>query len=74
LLGERFGGLRRGSEPRKGLPPKFKSDVKVYTKDISEAHICIGVPSVSQTSEDRYALFVLNTLLGGGVSSRLFRK
>jgi predicted Zn-dependent peptidase len=74
LLGERFGGLRRGSEPRKGLPPEFKSDVKVYTKDISEAHICIGVPSVSQTSEDRYALFVLNTLLGGGVSSRLFQE
>jgi predicted Zn-dependent peptidase len=74
LLSERFGGLRRGSEPRKGLPPEFKSDVKVYTKDISEAHICIGVPSVSQTSEDRYALFVLNTLLGGGVSSRLFQE
>jgi len=74
LLSERFGGLRRGSEPRKGLPPEFKSDIKVYTKDISEAHICIGVPSVSQTSEDRYALFVLNTLLGGGVSSRLFQE
>ncbi len=74
LLRERFGGLRRGSEPKKGPPPDFRSDVRVYTKDISEAHICIGVPSVSQTSEDRYALFVLNTLLGGGVSSRLFQE
>jgi predicted Zn-dependent peptidase len=74
LLRERFGNLRRGSEPRKGPPPEFRSDVKVYTKDISEAHICIGVPSVSQTSEERYALFVLNTLLGGGVSSRLFQE
>ena len=74
MLGERFGALRRGSEPRKGPAPEFRSDIKVYTKDISEAHICIGVPSVSQTSEDRYALFVLNTLLGGGVSSRLFQE
>ena len=74
LLRESFGGLRRGSEPEKGPTPEFKNDVKVYTKDISEAHICIGVPSVSQTSEDRYALFVLNTLLGGGVSSRLFQE
>ncbi len=74
LLRERFGGLRRGSEPRKGPPPEFRNDVRVYTKDISEAHICIGVPSVSQTSEDRYPLFVLNTLLGGGVSSRLFQE
>jgi predicted Zn-dependent peptidase len=74
LLRERFGGLRRGSEPRKGPLPEFRSDVKVYTKDIFEAHICIGVRSLSQTSEDRYALFVLNTLLGGGVSSRLFQE
>lgn len=74
LLRERFGGLRRGTEPKKGPPPEFRSDVKVYTKDIAEAHICIGVRSVSQTSEDRYALFVLNTLLGGGVSSRLFQE
>jgi predicted Zn-dependent peptidase len=74
MLRRRFGGLRRGSEPRKGPPPEFRSNVKVYPKDISEAHICIGVPSVSQTSEDRYALFVLNTLLGGGVSSRLFQE
>lgn len=74
LLRESFGGLRRGSEPKKGPPPEFRSDVKVYAKDISEAHICIGVRSVSQTSEDRYALFVLNTLLGGGVSSRLFQE
>jgi predicted Zn-dependent peptidase len=74
LLRDRFGTMRRGSEPRKGPAPVFKSDLKVYSKDISEAHICIGVPSVSQTSEDRYALFVLNTILGGGVSSRLFQE
>ncbi|MDH4230444.1 MAG: insulinase family protein [Nitrospirota bacterium] len=74
LLREHFGRLRRGSEPRKGLPPEFRHDVKVYSKDISEAHICIGAPSLAQTSEERYALFVLNTLLGGGVSSRLFQE
>ena len=74
LLRERFGTVRRGSEPRKGPAPVFKSDLKVYSKDISEAHICIGVPSVAQTSKDRYTLFVLNTILGGGVSSRLFQE
>lgn len=74
MLRESFGNLRRGSAPKKGSPPEFRNDVKIYTKDISEAHICIGVPGLSQTSEDRYALFVLNTLLGGGVSSRLFQE
>lgn len=74
MLGRRLGGLRHGSEPKKGTPPGFRGNVKVYTKDISEAHICIGVPGISQTSEERYAFFLLNTILGAGVSSRLFQE
>lgn len=74
ILGKRFGGLRRGSEPKKGSPPDFRKDVKVFTKDLSEAHICIGVPGLSQVSEERYVFFLLNTILGAGVSSRLFQE
>ena len=73
-LGSSFGGLRHGSEPKAGPKPKFRQSVKIYTKDISEAHICIGVPSISQVSDERYSLFVLNTILGAGVSSRLFQE
>jgi predicted Zn-dependent peptidase len=74
MLGKRFGGLRHGSEPKKGTPPEFRRDMRVYTKDMSEAHICVGVPGLSQTSEERYAFFLLNTVLGAGVSSRLFQE
>lgn len=74
ILGKRFSGLRHGSEPKKGEAPVFRTNVKVYTKDISEAHLCIGVPGISQTAEDRYAFFLLNTILGAGVSSRLFQE
>ncbi len=74
LLNRRFGGLRHGSTPKKGVGPVFQRSVKVYSKEMSEAHICIGVPGVSQVSEDRYAFFVLNTILGAGVSSRLFQE
>jgi predicted Zn-dependent peptidase len=74
MLGRRLSGLRHGSEPKKGNPPGFRGNVKVYTKDISEAHICIGVPGISQTSEERYSFFLLNTILGAGVSSRLFQE
>jgi predicted Zn-dependent peptidase len=35
--------------------------------------LCIGVPSYSISHQNRYASFVLNTLLGGGMSSRLFQ-
>ena len=74
LLNRRFGGLRHGSTPKKGVGPGFQRNVKVYSKEMSEAHICIGVPGVSQVSEERYAFFVLNTILGAGVSSRLFQE
>jgi len=74
LLTKRLGGLRQGSEPKKGAPPKFLQNVKVFPKQMAEAHICIGVPAVSQTSEERYAFFLLNTILGAGVSSRLFQE
>ena len=74
MLNARFGGLRHGTEPKKGGMPDFQYNRKVYTKDLSEAHICIGVPGISQVSEDRYALFILNTILGGSVSSRLFQE
>jgi predicted Zn-dependent peptidase len=74
MLGRHFSGLRRGSQPRKGVPPIFRRNVKVYTKDISEAHLCVGVPGISQTSKERYAFFLLNTILGAGVSSRLFQE
>ena len=73
-LGKRFGGMRHGSEPKKGSPPLFRQSIKVHSKDMSEAHLCIGVPGISQTSEERYAFFILNTILGAGVSSRLFQE
>jgi predicted Zn-dependent peptidase len=74
LLNRRFGGLRHGTEPKKGSAPEFRRSIKVYLKDLSEAHLCLGVPSLSQTSDERYALYVLNTILGAGVSSRLFQE
>lgn len=69
-----FGQLRQGSEPRKGKPPAFRREIKVYSKDLAEAHLCIGVTAPSQMDERRYTLFLLNTILGASVSSRLFQE
>ena len=46
--------------------------VKVHTKASDQAHICMGVHSYPLTHPDRYVLQVLSTILGGGMSSRLF--
>src|SRR5256886_4037639 len=42
-------------------------------RDLEQVHLCIGVPSVPLGHEDRFAVAVLNNLLGGGMSSRLFQ-
>lgn len=73
-LNESLGDLRRGSEPKKGKKPHFRPSVSVHVKDLSEAHICIGVEGIPLASEDRYALYLLNAILGAGVSSRLFQE
>jgi predicted Zn-dependent peptidase len=46
--------------------------VKVHTKQSDQAHICLGVRSRPLVDPDRYVLMVLSTVLGGGMSSRLF--
>ncbi|MDH5768350.1 MAG: insulinase family protein [Nitrospirota bacterium] len=74
ILNKNLGNLRRGSEPARRQVPDFKRKVKLFNKELSETHICLGVKGLPQTSEERYSLFVLNTILGGGVSSRLFQE
>ncbi len=74
LLSHHLGGLRRGSEPELFSPPSFKSEIAVYPKDLSEVHICFGVEGLPYASEDRYAIAILNSIVGSSVSSRLFQE
>jgi predicted Zn-dependent peptidase len=48
------------------------SRVLVHTKQSDQAHLILGVPSIPITHPDRYITQVLATVLGGGMSSRLF--
>jgi predicted Zn-dependent peptidase len=49
-----------------------RPSVRVHTKESDQAHLCIGVQSYPLVHPDRYALQLLATVLGGGMSSRLF--
>ena len=42
-------------------------------KSLEQVQICLGVPAPPVTDESRYAALILNTVLGGGMSSRLFQ-
>lgn len=74
MLNHSLGSLRKGLKPEKGPQPVFKRGIKVYSKELSEVHLCVGVEGIPQASNDRYVLFLLNTILGAGVSSRLFQE
>ena len=52
--------------------PSGRSLVK--KRKTEQAHICIGTSGLSRTDPDRFALGVVNTALGGGMSSRLFQE
>jgi predicted Zn-dependent peptidase len=54
------------------ISPNGTAQVKVHTKSSDQAHICLGVHSYPLEHPDRYVLQVLSTILGGGMSSRLF--
>jgi predicted Zn-dependent peptidase len=51
-----------------------RSDALVVPKDTEQAHVVIGCPSFGRQDERRFALAVLNSVLGGGMSSRLFQQ
>jgi predicted Zn-dependent peptidase len=47
---------------------------KVVFKDTEQAHICLGFPGLSRNHPDRFVLTLANTILGDGMSSRLFQE
>ena len=48
--------------------------VSIHFKDMEQVHICLGGEAVSQASDERFAYAILNTILGGNMSSRLFQE
>jgi len=74
ILNKDLGNLRRGSEPERGSPPEFHNRVEVFNKQLSEAHLCVGIKGMPHASKERFCLYIINTILGAGVSSRLFQE
>ena len=55
-------------------PPKIVPRIIMRNKkSLEQVQICVGVPSHPIAHENRHASYILNTLLGGGMSSRLFQ-
>jgi len=62
----------RGPRPDE-IPPMTKPRLTVRRKELEQCHVCLGTPAYPRSHEGRYVAYVLNTLLGGSMSSRLFQ-
>jgi len=55
------------------IPEPTTSFINLLPKEVEQVQICLGVPGISYHSSDRYTQNVMNSILGGGMSSRLFQ-
>jgi predicted Zn-dependent peptidase len=73
LLEKAFGAIARDGEHVNGGPPRVVPQVIARTKELEQSHVCLGTDSYAQRHDDRYVSYILNTVLGGSMSSRLFQ-
>ena len=74
-VARRFDSLPAGqSPPSRMAPPKTTARIILRNKkSLEQVQLCLGVPAPPVADESRYVTLVLNTVLGGGMSSRLFQ-
>jgi predicted Zn-dependent peptidase len=74
LVAERFANVPRVDNGFVDPQPAAASHITLKSKhELEQVHICIGVPALPLTDRRRFAVSVLNNVLGGGMSSRLFQ-
>jgi len=73
-IAARFSNLSAGASVTELAAPEASARVVLRNKkSLEQVQICLGVPAPPITDENRYATLILNTVLGGGMSSRLFQ-
>ncbi len=74
LVSREFGGVARGGASALRTAPHTNAGVEQrHKRELEQVHIVLGVPSYPLAHERRYAASLLNIILGGGMSSRLFQ-
>ena len=68
-----FGALPASDERVVEEPPAVMARAQVRVKELEQSHVCLGTSCYPQNHDHRYAAYVLNTMLGGSMSSRLFQ-
>ncbi len=66
-------GEKPVSQKQVKVPEISTPFLRTVSKEIEQVQICMGVPGISYHHEDRYTQSVLNSIVGGGMSSRLYQ-
>jgi predicted Zn-dependent peptidase len=74
LFARAFEGFQRTPMDRTDAPPRLSPGVQIVGKTLEQVHVVMGFPGLSHAAPERYALFVLNDIIGGSMSSRLFQE
>ncbi len=73
MLGPVFSAISPGAGFAPRSTPADGSATLSLNRDIEQTHLCLGFPGLSSTDPRRFAASLLNTILGGNMSSRLFQ-
>ncbi len=74
MVTEKFAALPAGEPLMFEAPPKTAAKIILKNKkSLEQVQVCLGVPARPLADESRYISLLLNTILGGGMSSRLFQ-
>lgn len=73
FLEDKFGNLAASKPHMEAVKTEYKPAYKSLVKDIQQSHVCLAVKGISLDDERYYALSLLNSIMGGSMSSRLFQ-
>ncbi|MFH0809425.1 MAG: pitrilysin family protein [Pseudomonadota bacterium] len=68
-----FSGLANDNEPVPRCPPVARAETGVLTRELEQVHLCLGAKGLASAAPERYGAALLNVILGGSMSSRLFQ-
>ena len=74
LIGPVFESIHPGNSFPERTTPQGRSKVNLHQRKLEQVHICLGTKGISITDSRRYAYSLMNTILGGNMSSRLFQE
>ena len=74
LAEDHFGELKRQPASAQGVVPKPHAPLVFRNRNsLEQVHVYLGVPAIPMAHKDRFGWYILNAILGGGMSSRLFQ-